>query len=234
MLKGSNTTKLFPVIISVILHILLILALIYSSIESPTALKATQQIQRPAIQSFLYIKPQKPIKKVASSISKPKQSSQPIKRNNKLEKQHSLATTQTKTVAKQTDKTSTVQVKTQHFSAYGQLSQLRKKLDMQNRNQAFNESTKHRGLSIMHENPEAVPKTLVPLTQDQEKKLNTSRTHMSSITKNDDGTCTIQREKMLGIPVRATTAYFGCGESKYDKNFRRHMKEVTNKLRSNK
>jgi hypothetical protein len=75
-----------------------------------------------------------------------------------------------------------------------------------------------------------VPKPIVPLTIDQQKKLNTSSSHVGSITKNDNGTCTIQREQILGSPIEATTSYFGCGESKFDKSFREHMKKVQTKL----
>ena len=78
--------------------------------------------------------------------------------------------------------------------------------------------------------PFPVPKTLVPLTADQQHKLNTSTSHVGSITKNDNGTCTIQREQILGSPVAATTSYFSCGESKFDKSFREHMQKVQAKL----
>lgn len=106
------------------------------------------------------------------------------------------------------------------FSSYDRLSRLRKKLDHQQRDQAFVELTQKRSTSIMDGEPLPVPKTLVPLTVDQQHKLNTSSSHVGSMTKNDNGTCTIYREKTLGSPVEATTSSFACGENKFDKSFR--------------
>jgi hypothetical protein len=116
------------------------------------------------------------------------------------------------------------------FSSYDRLSSLRKKLDNQQREQAFSELTQNRSASMMDAEPFPVPKTIVPLTVEQQKKLTTSTSHVGSITKNDDGTCTIYRAQMLGSPVQATTASFACGESQFDKSFRLHMKKVQVKL----
>ena len=116
------------------------------------------------------------------------------------------------------------------FSSYDRLSRLRNKLDQQQRDQAFAELTQKRSASVMDGEPLPVPNALVPLTVDQQHKLNTSTSHVGSITKNDNGTCTIQREQILGSPVAATTSYFACGESKFDKSFREHMQKVQAKL----
>jgi len=116
------------------------------------------------------------------------------------------------------------------FSSYDRLSRLRKQLNNQQRDQAFAELTQKRSASSMDAAPFPVPKTLVPLTEEQKYKLNTSKSHVGSITKNDNGTCTIHREQILGSPVQATTSYFACGESKFDKSFREHMQKVQAKL----
>ncbi|PKI16394.1 hypothetical protein [Colwellia sp. 12G3] len=116
------------------------------------------------------------------------------------------------------------------FSSYDRLSRLRQKLGNQQREQAFSELTQKRSASVMDGDPFPVPKAIVPLTVEQQKKLNTSTSHVGSITKNDNGTCTIHREQMLGSPVPATTASFACGESKFDKSFREHMQKVQAKF----
>jgi hypothetical protein len=116
------------------------------------------------------------------------------------------------------------------FSSYDRLSSLRKKLNNQQSEQAFAELTQNRSASMMDAEPFPVPKTIVPLTVEQQKKLTTSTSHVGSITKNDDGTCTIYRAQMLGSPVQATTASFACGESQFDKSLRLHMKKVQVKL----
>jgi len=116
-------------------------------------------------------------------------------------------------------------------SSYDRLSRLRQKLDNQQREQAFTELTQQRSASVMDGEPFPVPKTIVPLTVEQRQKLNTSSSHVGSITKNDNGTCTIYREQVLGSPVHATTASFACGESKFDKSFREHMEKVQAKLK---
>jgi hypothetical protein len=51
-----------------------------------------------------------------------------------------------------------------------------------------------------------------------------------SITKHDNGTCIIEREQFLGSPVEGSTSAFACGESKFDKSFREHMRKVQNKI----
>jgi len=116
------------------------------------------------------------------------------------------------------------------FSSYDRLSRLRNKLNNQQRDQAFEELTQQRSVSIMDGEPFPVPKTTVPLTLEQQYEKNTSKSHVGSITKNDNGTCTIHREQILGSPVEATTSSFACGESKFDKSFREHMQKVQAKL----
>ncbi|PKG84957.1 hypothetical protein CXF85_04930 [Colwellia sp. 75C3] len=119
-----------------------------------------------------------------------------------------------------------------NFSSYDRLSRLRQKLDNQQSEQAFAEFTQKRSASVMDGEPFPVPKTIVPLTVEQQHKLTTSTSHTGSITKNDDGTCTINRAQIYGSPIPATTSYFACGESKFDKNFREHMKKVQAKLKT--
>ena len=44
-----------------------------------------------------------------------------------------------------------------------------------------------------------------------------------SITKYDNGICTIERTQFLGSSVEGSSSAFACGKNKFDKNFREHM-----------
>ena len=264
MLKGSYTA----IIVSVLLHLLLLIALIYGAIDSPKAIKQ-EQPKVTVIKSFLYSAPKIiTVKKVAKKVITTEKIVSEIKPPKKINAQKIAIkklsyNSQSKVSAKRllnqpvaitmpittpmnkappTQVTNTVKSETittinkvagdnrGSFSSYDRLSRLRKKLDNQQRDQEFAELTQKRSASIMDGEPFPVPKTLVPLTADQQHKLNTSTSHVGSITKNDNGTCTIQREQILGSPVAATTSYFSCGESKFDKSFREHMQKVQAKL----
>jgi hypothetical protein len=118
------------------------------------------------------------------------------------------------------------------FSSYERLSRLREQVQKQQREQAFNQVTQQRSVSLMDADPLPVPHTIVPLTREQQYQKNTSTSHVGSITKHDNGTCTIHREQILGSPIEASTSKFACGESKFDKNFREHMQKVKNKFKT--
>ena len=266
MLKGSYTA----IIVSVLLHLLLLITLIYGAIDSPKVIKQ-EQPKVTVIKSFLYAAPKIiTVKKVAKKVITTEKIVTEIKPPKKINAQKIAIkklsdNSQSKLVAKRllnqpvaipitmpettpmnkappTQVTNAVKSESVttinkvagdnrgNFSSYDRLSRLRKKLDNQQRDQAFAELTQKRSASTMDGEPFPVPKTLVPLTADQQHKLNTSTSHVGSITKNDNGTCTIQREQILGSPVAATTSYFACGESKFDKSFREHMQKVQAKL----
>ena len=238
--------KYSAIIFSVIIHLLLLLVLIYSAKKLPSTVKPNK-IKPTAIKSFLYVKPKKPttistptIDKTTTQVSTakadPKVSNPKVAEKVKakqpstekaLPPNKSLTNTNKKLKASDTK----VQIPSKKkFSSFEHLSRLKNKLDQQNRVQAFNEETKHRSVSSMHEPLPLVPKTIVPLTRDQQKELNTSTSHVSSITKNKNGTCTIHREQILGSPVEATTSMFACGEDDFDRSFRLHMQKVQSKL----
>lgn len=250
MIKGSYTA----IIVSVLLHVLLLLALIYGSSNTIKVIEAKKP-KANSIESFLYKAPQKVIKQVKSAqvtaetktfekknqkqeVVRQKQESEVlvnppkkiISKPKASEKPHTLAT---KNITKPDVKASTsanAPPRNLNLSSYDRLSHLRNKLDNQHRQQAFSNLTQKRSASIMDGEPIPVPKTIVPLSLEQKHKLNTSSSHVGSITKNDNGTCTIYREQILGSPVEATVSSFACGESKFDKNFREHMQKVKAKL----
>jgi hypothetical protein len=247
VLKGPYTA----ITVSVLLHLLLLIALIYSSINPPIIIEK-EKVKATSIKSFLYTAPKKivavkvepkntPSQKVIER--KPVISSQPQKvikaiPDKPATQLKSTPTSKIKTVqVTNAVKSETVTTKNKvsgksrgSFSSYDRLSRLRNKLNNQQRDQAFTDLTQQRSVSIMDGEPFPVPKSITPLTSEQIHKKNTSKSHVGSITKNDNGTCTIQRAQILGSPVEATTSYFACGESKFDKSFREHMQKVQAKL----
>jgi hypothetical protein len=252
VLKGSYTA----IFASVVVHVLILIALILGADKTPKAIKSDQP-KVTLIKSFLYSAPKKtaqkkpvPNKNVAKvAASKPEHAKKPSKDLAPLvtakelsNKEPSKLPNKPPTEKKSAQVTNAVKSDTEttknkvpgtnrgHFSSYDRLSRLREKLANQQREQAFTDLTQKRSASVMDGEQFPVPKTLVPLTREQKYKQNTSSSHVGSITKNDNGTCTIHREQILGSPVEATTSYFACGESKFDKSFREHMQKVQAKL----
>lgn len=250
MLKGPSTA----IILSILLHLLLLTALIYGSINTPKKIKQTTQ-KITTIKSFLYQKPinntvnatptlnnsvyeavttELLIKTASSPIHKhktPTNDGQKVIKKSAVEPIKSIiknAQTQPRNLPAKIFKPA---VKG-NFSSYERLSRLRERVQKQQREQAFNQVIQQRSVSIMDADPLPVPHTIVPLTREQQYQKNTSTSHTGSITKHDNGTCTIYREQVLGSPVEATTSKFTCGESKFDKNFREHMQKVKNKFKT--
>lgn len=238
VLKGSYTA----IFVSVIVHVLLLLALIFVAEKTPKTIKQDKP-KATVIKSFLYSAPKKiAAKKVIAKkvtidkvVSDTKPAKNPAPQISKLPHKPSTKETPTQvTNAVKSDFNTTTNkvpgTSKGSFSSYDRLSRLRNKLDKQQREQAFADLTQQRSASIMDGEQFPVPETIVPLTREQKYIQNTSKSHVGSITKNDNGTCTIQREQILGSPVEATTSTFGCGESKFDKSFREHMQKVQAKL----
>lgn len=254
VLKGPYTA----IIISVLLHLILVLILIYGATQQPKIIKQDKPKVK-SIKSFLYSAPKKIVRKPATKPTTTNDTKTPLKAQQTHTSTSTTVSTEiphqninlppTKPISKPASKpvssqvtnavkSETVTTKNKvsganrgKFSSYDRLSRLREKLGNQQREQAFTEITQPRSSSVMDAEPFPVPKTIVPLTIEQQQKLNTSSSHVGSITKNDNGTCTIYREQILGSPVHATTASFACGESKFDKNFREHMEKVQAKFK---
>jgi len=260
VLKGSYTA----IFVSVLLHLLLLAVLIYSSINSPKTIKQVKP-KVTSIKSFLYKAPKIIAKKVVVNKPTTKAAQQakkidtlPAKSVPEALQKQSRKEIHKTTPSKQITKPTPAQIEAikkprdvtaskiqpakktsidlrgnnslSNFSSYDRLSHLRQELNQQQRDKAFAELTQKRSASVMDAEQIPVPKSLVPLTREQKYQQNTSKSHVGSITKNDNGTCTIHREQMLGSPVEATTSSFACGENKFDKSFREHMQKVQAKL----
>lgn len=230
------------VAISAFVHILLASLLFF--IAEKEQIKP-DKITNNAIKSYLYQMPPKKVESKPVAQELPIQKHQaptnhiPVKNAENVSTQNTKATTTPKamqdlTVKDQVKVTVKPNVNTslpKGFSAYKQLDNLRANLKNKAISQELSQLQQFRSPSVMHGEPIPVPASMVQLTQDQERSQNTTKmSNNISIIKHDNGVCTIEREQFLGSPVEGSSAFFACGEAKFDKNFREHMNKVKNKI----
>lgn len=87
--------------------------------------------------------------------------------------------------------------------------------------------------SVFNPTPPLVPKYTKQLTTEEKiENQTTSYSNDIAIIKDDDGNCSIKQD-LTNVGIAGVTAiqYFKCGESKFDKHFRQHMKAVTDKIK---
>lgn len=241
-------------IVSVFMHLLLFFLL--STVAVKPLQKPVKTTQK-AIKSYLYKKPisiekpktkSKPITpktieqhkdlkeeqaKKEQNIKKqeePKEVNEVSKINkDKIEKTLKATSTPSQNI-KQTPQVKTKAVT--NFSSYQQLDKLRKSIDDKIMSEELSQLQQFRSPSVMHGEQIPVPHSQKQLTPEQERDKNTTKMSDSiSITKHDNGVCIIEREQFLGSPVEGSSSAFDCGESKFDKSFREHMKKVQAKLK---
>ena len=117
------------------------------------------------------------------------------------------------------------------FSAYKQLNNLRSSINEKIMADELSKLQQFRSPSVMHGEQIPVPNSTIQLTPEQEREKRITRMSDDiSITKYDNGMCTIERKQMLGSPVEGSSSMFACGESKFDQNFRAHMQKVRDKI----
>jgi|GEM_PF-1017673 len=233
------------ILISVLIHLILFFFL--SSIATKPLQKSVTDRQK-AIRSYLYKKPvtiEKPKPLIAKVIEKkviqqPKQA-QVSKENEqavktlaevkevKVKKRLNSASLSVQKARQTSEKNTKAPVS---FSAYKQLDKLRNSINDRIVSEELSQLQQFRSPSVMHGEQIPVPHSEKQLTPAQEREKNTTKMSDSiSITKYDNGVCTIEREQFLGSPVEGSSSTFNCGESKFDKSFREHMKKVQEKLK---
>ena len=241
----DNTSTLknklyFAVLFSVFVHVIIALLLFFFAEQQPIQ---TPTAPNKAIKSYLYKKTAKPV------LVEEKQKQEVINQAEIEVKAEILH--ETAEVTEQlplTEKHDEVSVNTQaqvkappqqqesqpiraSFSAYQQLDSLRNAINENITSQEFSKQQQFRSPSVMHGKQIPVPHSEVVLTPEQKREQNTTKMSDDiSITKYDNGICTIEREQFLGSPVEGSSSAFVCGESKFDKSFRQHMKKVQEKL----
>ncbi len=118
------------------------------------------------------------------------------------------------------------------LKALTQLSQLNKQQDKSFIEAQTAEQFRRRSPSVLDADPIPVPHSVKVQTRQAIKEKNTTRyTDELRIIKGDNGICTIEQDlSNVGIEGIKARSGFACGESKFDANFREHMKKVLKKL----
>ncbi len=118
------------------------------------------------------------------------------------------------------------------LDSFTQLQRLRSKLNNSAAIITDGPYQKYQPPSAFNPNAKSVPHS-VPL-KDEEKERRKNTKNMGSgiaITKGDDGVCEIRQDlSVYGLTEGSSIQKFSCGESKFDKSFREHMKKVKTKI----
>ena len=121
------------------------------------------------------------------------------------------------------------------LDSFTQLQRLRSKLNKGSAPTVDNPYQHDQPPSIFNATTKTVPHS-VPL-KDEEKVREQNTKNMGAgiaITKGDDGRCSVTQDmSAYGLSEGSSVQFFSCGESKFDKSFREHMKAVKEKLGKN-
>ena len=232
---------LISISISIFLHLFVVLLLIITT-DKPIN-NFPNKIKVKPIKSFIYYKPIKVIEEIIETNlvneekNKEQEEKSPLKKDLKLagketdkqNKQNEQTTALTKMTAPPLKDKQKTPIK-KHTSLQS-LSRLKKKINEQIINQEMYNYSKPNTGSVMLGNPSYVPHSFV---EDPEKKaIDSTATQVGngfSVTKSDNGTCTLTEDlSIIGLKGK-TTSRFGCGLSKEEKHFKNHMKNVLKKL----
>ena len=122
--------------------------------------------------------------------------------------------------------------KIKKFSAYHQLNKLKNAMNKNMIQEDIYQYQQRKSASLMHETQETVLHSNMSVDVDKEKADRTTNYSAGmSITKNDNGTCSVTEDlSNVGMQGLSSTQFFDCGESKDEKYFKEHMKKVLKKL----
>jgi len=246
---GSFTIQLFKLAIpiSIILHLFVILLLIITTDEPIKSFPKKLKVK--PIKSFIYYKPTEVIKeKIETNLLKDEKKKEQdeeslLKEEVQLadkEAEDKNTEKEPKVQSKQsTDLTKTLvsplkdkQKKSiKNVTSLQRLSRLKDKINQKIINQEMYNYSKPNTGSVMHGTPNYVPHSFV---ENAKKKAIASTPSQVgngfSITKDDNGACTLTEDlSTMGLQGK-TTSRFGCGLSKEEKAFNSHMKNVLKKL----
>lgn len=246
-----------PIALSIFAHILLMAIL--STMQKPSALIKHSPQEKQAIKSYLYkrpaldkvaaktvtespkdtmnnieVNPQNvPAKNTITDVKEPKPSEKKAQPTPPVAQPQTLATP-TKDKANKPVSTSAIAKKLPKDS-FSQLQQLRSKLNRNATLPSNHQYQTYQQPSIFNRKNKVVPKSIPLLDPEKERDNNTQNLGAGiAIEKSDNGTCAITQDmSAYGLDNGSSTQYFNCGESKFDKSFRLHMKNVQKKIKKN-
>lgn len=253
MRNGNYTAIAF----SIIIHLLILAIIVLTQSTAKPPFKAVKNKQ--PIKSFLYKKP-KPVVPVAKEITditpveqqakleKPQPTKKVLNKSVKDAVQPNEAATEVKNENAKIHQQETISLpppvaKTvpnqppkkpvKKLDSFTQLQRLRSKLNSRATIAPSNNPYQsYQPPSAFNTNPQTVPHSLPLKDEAQEREKNTKNMGSGiAIAKGEDGTCSITQDMTVyGLDHGSSTQYFSCGESKFDKSFREHMKKVKAKL----
>lgn len=246
MRNGTYTALTF----SLLIHLLIILLLLLT--QSTDKPKFKKQKAKPAIKSFLYRAPkiETAIKKVLDEPSEVIVAikTEPVSKDQLPPSAKQDLVTETKPVDKSETSNPTLlpasndkpmpiprpapKLPKSKLDSFTKLQRLRSKLNRSAITSANNPYQRYQPPSAFNTQGKAVPHSVPLKDEEKEREKNTNNIGAGiAITKSDDGTCSITQDmSAYGLSEGSSTQYFNCGESKFDKSFREHMKKVKTKL----
>ena len=234
---------------SLLIHLLIVFILLFTQASDKVVLK--NKNKKPSIKSFLYHAPIV-VKTIEKEQTKPSIKKPPIKTNiakkvlepvKKQKKAKPVAVNENKAISEQ--KTATPpssfnrkkappppETPKPKLDSYTQLQRLRSRLNSSSALPTDNPYQPNQSPSVFNTNAKAVPHSVPLKNEEKEREKNTQNMGAGiAITKSEDGTCSVSQDmSVYGLSEGSSTQYFNCGESKFDKNFREHMKKVKTKL----
>lgn len=243
-----------PIILSVFAHILLVAIL--STLQQPSTLIKHKVPKKQAIKSYLYKRPsvdkavvktvtdtpkktesskeapslKLPEKNTVTEIKKIERLKEKVQPKVPVEQPQPLTTQATNKLNKPAEKPAITKSIPQ--DSFSQLQQLRSKLNRNATLPSNHQYQTYQQPSIFNRKNKVVPKSIPLLDPEKEREKNTHTMGAGiAIEKNDNGTCAITQDmSAYGLDNGSSTQYFNCGESKFDKSFRLHMKNVQKKI----
>ena len=121
------------------------------------------------------------------------------------------------------------------LDSFTQLQRLRSKLNNGSAPTVDNPYQHDQPPSIFNATTKTVPHSAPLKDEEKEREKNTKNMGAGiAITKGDDGRCSVTQDmSAYGLSEGSSVQFFSCGESKFDKSFREHMKAVKEKLGKN-
>jgi len=118
------------------------------------------------------------------------------------------------------------------LDSFTQLQKLRSTLNKNSLQNTDNPYQSYQPPSVFNTNSTSVPHSIPIKDEEKEREKNTKNMGAGiAITKGDDGRCSVTQDlSAYGLSEGSSTQFFSCGESKFDKSFREHMKKVNSKL----
>lgn len=123
----------------------------------------------------------------------------------------------------------------QKLDSFTQLQRLRSKLNNGSAPKVDNPYQHDQPPSIFNTTTKTVPHSAPLKDEEKEREKNTKNMGAGiAIIKGDDGRCSVTQDmSAYGLSEGSSVQFFSCGESKFDKSFREHMKAVKEKLGKN-